>query len=222
MGETPLREICVLAGILVKVGWDIIDWKYLKTCFRAPKKEVFVMLVTVFLTVFVDLITAVACGLLIASFFAAQSMVSIELSGVSAINELNMATNLNRKERALAEKIGVSIGLISLSGHFSSFSARELTSHIFPVDHSYKIIFFDFTKVSQIDTSAAFSLEELIIKASDKGADLYIIGLSGSVELVLESLGMLNRFSAQNIANNLLDGLELVIKKNKQLTNNNK
>jgi SulP family sulfate permease len=53
----------VLAAILMKVGWDIIDWGYLKHMRRAPREKFVIMLVTFALTVFVDLIIAVAVGI---------------------------------------------------------------------------------------------------------------------------------------------------------------
>ncbi|HHI70433.1 MAG TPA: SulP family inorganic anion transporter, partial [Rhodobacteraceae bacterium] len=62
LGMGPLAEKiphAALAGILMKVGWDIIDWSYLKRIHHAPREKVFVMFVTLGLTVFVDLITAV-------------------------------------------------------------------------------------------------------------------------------------------------------------------
>ncbi|HBO12915.1 MAG TPA: sodium-independent anion transporter, partial [Halieaceae bacterium] len=47
-----------LAGILIKVGTDIIDWSYLRLAHRGPRLELFLMLIVLLLTVFVDLITA--------------------------------------------------------------------------------------------------------------------------------------------------------------------
>ena len=47
----------VLAGVLMKVGWDIIDWRVLTRIHRLPLDHLLVMLTTLSLTVFVDLIT---------------------------------------------------------------------------------------------------------------------------------------------------------------------
>ncbi|MDH5435547.1 MAG: SulP family inorganic anion transporter, partial [Gammaproteobacteria bacterium] len=57
----------VLAGILVKVGTDIIDWDYLRKIRSAPFAGVSVMLVVLGMTVFVDLIMAVAAGMMMVS-----------------------------------------------------------------------------------------------------------------------------------------------------------
>ena len=54
----------VLAGILVKVGYDIIDFAYLKRAHQGPRFDLALMALVLGLTVFVDLITAVMAGLL--------------------------------------------------------------------------------------------------------------------------------------------------------------
>ncbi|MEQ8494061.1 MAG: SulP family inorganic anion transporter, partial [Gammaproteobacteria bacterium] len=50
----------VLAGILLKVGYDIIDFSYLLRAHKGPRWDLALMLLVLGMTVFVDLITAVA------------------------------------------------------------------------------------------------------------------------------------------------------------------
>ena len=42
----------------MKVGWDIIDWRFLTRIHRVQREHLLVMLITLGLTVFLDLITA--------------------------------------------------------------------------------------------------------------------------------------------------------------------
>ena len=58
---------CGLAGILVKVGYDIIDIAYLKRAHQGPRFDLMLMALVLGLTVFVDLITAVMAGVVIAA-----------------------------------------------------------------------------------------------------------------------------------------------------------
>ncbi|MBT8420096.1 MAG: hypothetical protein KJO08_04455, partial [Gammaproteobacteria bacterium] len=69
----------VLAGILIKVGTDIIDWDYLKRLHHAPKAGVVMMFTVLFITVFVDLITAVAIGVIMASLVFMKRMTDLQL-----------------------------------------------------------------------------------------------------------------------------------------------
>ena len=58
--------LSVLAGILITVGWGIIDFKGFKDLFRIPKADAVVLVVVFLITVFVDLLTAVGIGMVIA------------------------------------------------------------------------------------------------------------------------------------------------------------
>jgi len=58
--------LSVLAGILITVGISIIDFRGFKDLRRVPKEDAFVLLVVFLMTVFVDLLTAVGVGMVIA------------------------------------------------------------------------------------------------------------------------------------------------------------
>ena len=72
----------VLAGILMKVGWDIIDWRFIMRIHRVQREHLLVMLITLALTVFVDLVTAVAIGLIAAGMAGARQFERLELDRV--------------------------------------------------------------------------------------------------------------------------------------------
>ena len=136
LGLAPLAERiphAVLAGILLKVGWDIIDWGHLRRIHRAPRDKTLVMLVTLSLTVFVDLITAVAVGLILAGFVTARWMESQELKGVASVALPDAdAAGLSGHERELLARTNGRIGIVRLRGHFSYASARELVARTGP------------------------------------------------------------------------------------------
>ena len=77
--------LSVLAGILIKVGWDIIDWRFVTRIRSIRREYVFTMLVTLSMTVFIDLITAVALGLIVASVIRARDMERHEMQNVVAV-----------------------------------------------------------------------------------------------------------------------------------------
>ena len=52
----------VLAGILIKVGLDTVDWRFVSRMHRVQRSHLLVMLLTLGLTVFLDLVTAVAAN----------------------------------------------------------------------------------------------------------------------------------------------------------------
>ena len=77
--------LAALAGVLVKVGWDIIDWRMLARFHRLRREHLIVMLATLCLTVFVDLITAVAIGLIAGGMVHARRLGRLELDSVVSV-----------------------------------------------------------------------------------------------------------------------------------------
>ncbi len=77
--------LAALAGVLVKVGSDIVDWRLMTRIFRIRRDHLFVMLMTLGLTVFVDLVTAVAIGLIAAGMAHARQLKRLELDNVVSV-----------------------------------------------------------------------------------------------------------------------------------------
>ena len=78
--------LAVLAGILMKVGLDIIDWRLLRRAHLIRRDHLLVMLITLGLTVFVDLVTAVAIGL-IAAGIAEHEVVIFDFTGTTYLDD---------------------------------------------------------------------------------------------------------------------------------------
>jgi len=194
LGLGPLAEQvphAALAGILMKVGWDIIDWKYLKRIAIAPKDNVFVMLVTFGMTVFVDLITAVGVGIILASFVASRRAETHELEGVTALALKSDGEMLSEKENAMLDTLGGEVALVNLRGRFSYASAREMMHSIGVFDGKKLVIIYDFSETVYVDTSAALAIKDMLIGAHDQTEKVYVCGLSGETLKTLTSLGVL-------------------------------
>lgn len=181
----------VLAGILMKVGWDIIDWNHLKHLHHAPREKIFVMLVTFGLTVFVDLITAVAVGLILASFITARWMGEEELHGIEEV-DADDASKLTQQEAEILKKYGEQIGLVSLKGRFSYASARDFAARASAAMTNHKVMIYDFTEVTHIDTSSAIAIQELLETARDNTDTCIVAGLHGHTRETLRNLGILD------------------------------
>ena len=82
--------LAALAGILMKVGWDIIDWRFITRIHHIRREYVLVMLITFTLTIFVDLITAVALGLITAGVVRSRESEREELDSVISMPVLDL------------------------------------------------------------------------------------------------------------------------------------
>ena len=62
--------LALLAGILIKVGFDILDYRFLQIIQKVSKDDLTIMITVFLLTIFVDLIIAVSARVFISSFMA--------------------------------------------------------------------------------------------------------------------------------------------------------
>lgn len=210
LGLAPLTERiphAVLAGILLKVGWDIIDWGFLKRVGRAPREKVIVMFVTFGLTVFVDLITAVAVGLILAAFVTAEWMAAEELERVK---ESSAGDNGGLSEAQLKrlESFGNRVFVVHMEGYFSYASARGLTHHIGMMTTGHEVLVLDLGQASRIDVTAAMAVDEVVATARSEGLHVVLSGVTGATRTVLDSLGVLDRISDDQLAGDLDEAIE--------------
>ena len=69
--------LAVLAGILITIGFDIVDYKGLRDIAKIPRSEAVVLVTVMVMTVFVDLIKAVAVGMVLATFLFMKKMADL-------------------------------------------------------------------------------------------------------------------------------------------------
>ena len=117
-----------LAGILVKIGWDIIDWRLLSRVHRLQREHLVVMLTTLALTVFVDLVTAVAVGLIAAGMAHARQLERLELDSVVSVPFLDQ--EFLGKKKSSSDPYSARVGLVALKGSITVASSHKLVAVI--------------------------------------------------------------------------------------------
>jgi len=180
----------VLAGILIKVGIDIIDWPYLKRIRTAPRAGVFFMVVVVLLTVFVDLITAVAVGMVLESLLLVKRMSDLQLSSIKSITGTADEPSLSEEEKAALEAGGGRVILYHLGGPFS-FSAAKGMARRLAANDAYDALVLDLREVPFLDSSASLGLEDAIKQGQRHNKHVYLVGVRPDVAKTLERLGVL-------------------------------
>ena len=202
----------VLAGILMKVGWDIIDWPMLTRIHRIQRSHLVVMLVTLGLTVFVDLVTAVAIGLIVAGMAHAQEMEVLELDSVVSVPLLDQAFFADHPEMVpMEDEFAARSGLVTLRGSFTVASAHKLVGVIGGDIAQHEIVIFDFTEATFLDDSAAMLVAQLIAVADRSSTEVIVMGLRGKVADALYSLDILRRVPEHHIVGTLDEARDVAI-----------
>ena len=182
----------VLAGILLKVGFDIIDWDYLKRVLRAPKADVALMLAVLGLTVFVDLITAVAVGVIAASLLFVKRMADLQARNMRPLIGPTDEVPLTEAEKSLLERAGGRVLLYHLSGPMSFGAASDMARRLDDFD-LYQVLVLDLSDVPFVDSSATFAIDGIIARARELGRHVILVGLNGPVARVLAQLGVMRK-----------------------------
>ncbi len=215
LGLGPLVShvpLAVLAGILMKVGWDIIDWAYLKHIRQAPREKVVIMLITFLLTVFVDLITSVAVGIILASFVNSRWLAEEQIKSIKQTSGSDDGGHLTPEERAMLRNAQGKILVNLLHGSFSYASAREMVRRIPSQINGCQTMIYDFSGAGYIDTSAALAIDELITQATNNGHVVFISNLQGVARRTMEGLGILDRISPQDIFVSRKEAIDQAVK----------
>jgi SulP family sulfate permease len=198
----------VLAGILIKVGIDIIDWGFLTRAHRISLKSAGIMYGVLFLTVFVDLITAVAIGVFVANLLTVQQLSELQIGGIKAISEPGEApTHLGPEEKALLKQAQGQILLFSLGGPMS-FGAAKAISRRLSIVEQYEVLILDLTEVTMIGVTAALAIETMVKEALGRKRLVYLVGAQGKVKHRLERLGILEYLPVQQFGLSRLAALQ--------------
>ena len=199
-----------LAGILIKVGWDIIDWRFVTRIHRIPGQYLMVMLMTLFLTVFVDLVTAVALGLIASAVMRSRQSEQLELDSVVSVPLLDQTflsdTDGDEDEFDMFQ---ARTGLLAFRGHFSVSSANELVRVVSADIHEHEVVIFDFSDTTHMDDSAALIMEQLISGAGDEDTECIVMNLSGPVATSLNSFNVFREIPEDRFVDNLDEAREL-------------
>ena len=188
LGLSPLAAQiphAVLAGILVKVGLDIIDWSYLKRAHKGPRWDFGLMIMVLALTGFVDLITAVGVGVVFAALAYVKQIAQLQIEELKKIPE-----SLNDpKENELLESLKDKVSIFSFGGPLSVGAAADLGHHVRErVKPGSKVTILDFSRVPLMDVSAAMAVDTVTSDALAAGRQLVICGANAEVNKVLEGV----------------------------------
>ena len=197
----------VLAGILLKVGIDIIDWSFLKRAHQISLKAAGLMYMVLFLTVFVDLITAVAVGVFVANLLTVKRLTDWQSGNVRAVVSSD-DESWSPEERRLLKQARDRVLLFRLSGPLSFGAAKTISQRISMVGH-YDILILDLSDVPILGVTASLAIENMVKDACTQRRQVFIAGASGAVKSRLRRLKLLDRLPPRHCVPDRLTALQL-------------
>ncbi len=211
LGAGPLAEKipeALLAGILIKVGLDIIDWGFLLRAHKLSLKTATVMYGVLLMTVFWDLISAVLVGVFVANMLTIDSITQTQLEGMEEDNPIQARDedlqSLPIDEQSLLDSCSGEVMLFRLKGPLSFGAAKGITERMMLV-RNYKVLILDITDVPRLGVTATLALEDMIQEAKLNSRKAYVAGATGKVK------ERLSKFGVEGLIGTRKEALELAV-----------
>ncbi|MDF2627475.1 MAG: sulfate transporter family protein [Symbiobacteriaceae bacterium] len=180
--------MATLAGILMMTAIGMVEWESIKDLKRAPLADSAVMLATAGLTVFTDLVTAVAVGLV--------------LSMALFTGKMSQAPLTTRREGNLLH--------LSLSGPLFFGMAKRFLDEVEAAGPGSTILW-DLRQVTSVDATGAVVMRKAYRKATEMGNRVYIVGMQEPVHKVLEKFEVLHEIEPASLRHSVDEVRELVM-----------
>ena len=189
----------VLAGILVKVGTDIIDWDYLKRLKAAPNAGVLLMVTVLLMTVFIDLIMAVATGMVMAAMIFMKRMSDLQHDSAVAVNLPTEESALNEHEKNILTEAQGRILLYYMEGPLSFGAAKGMVRRLAHFKE-YDALVLDLSGVPSVDFTSCMALTDMIsdtLASNDRY--VFLVGLRPNVQKFMEKQSVLEKVDSSHI-----------------------
>ncbi len=205
LGLAPYADpipLAALAGVLFKVGWDLVDWSLLARLHRLRSEYAVTIVVTTLIAVFIGPILAVVLGLIISFLAGALRVGQLELDSVISVPLLDSVFLYDDDEPEDADPFSARVGMLVLKGSLTVASSKKLV-RIISIDLlEHEVVIFDFAGATYMDDSAATVVRQLIDLAAHEETPTIVTGSSGEIAETLEAFDVLHSVPSERIVEN--------------------
>ncbi len=186
VGYIPLAA---LGAVLLIVSWNMAEKEEFWSLLRTSRGDAAVLLATFLLTIFVDLITGIAVGVVLGSLLFLHRMAeSVDIQAGGLEDVADSVTDRTKYDADAASERDVMVYRIS-GAFFFGATAHVLTA-LERIGHTPKLLILDFSDVPLIDTTAARSLHAFVKKLARAGTSVKIASAKPNVRHELTASGL--------------------------------
>ncbi len=183
-----IPEAC-LAAILFKVGIDILDYRILPVLRRIPTTDLLIFAIVLFVTVYEDLMVAVALGVIFAFLKSIKEIKSTSNHKIISFSKSKFySKDQNKKEN---------IKVLDLEGPLFFGSIVSLMENYNDVP-KHEILIIDMTNVTMIDLSGIYVLEDIINIAKANNVRVFVSNAKPNIKKVLEKVSFIEHLGEDN------------------------
>ena len=186
--------LAALAGVLVVVAWGMADRAEFTLLLRTSVADAAVLIATFLLTIFVDLLTRIAVGVVLGSFLFMHRMAeSINIDGGPKFIRDDIPDSVNGRPAYVSQMLPDDVMVYRISGAFFFGATARVNLILDRVVRPPRIFILDFSDVPFIDITAAATLERFVHRLHKAGTKVYFAGVRPHVRRAFKLPGLRGR-----------------------------
>ncbi len=203
-----LIPLAALAAILLVVSWNIAEvpevWRLLR---RAPREDLVVLVMTILVTLFLDLTYAIALGVLASGFLLIRKLIKLP-----AVQELlpDQTGRIQQVSPELSDLIQArpDVTVFTVEGFLSFHSAAAFEYELGGAQRDTLIL--RMKDARDIDTTGLLTLEGVIEHRRGRGLRTMLSAIQPEMMPVLQRFGILDLVGPENVFSATRDAIESV------------
>lgn len=163
-----------LAAILVVVAYNMSEWHSFKSLFRAPKSDIMVLLITFFLTVFIDLVVAIEVGMILAALLFMKRMSDVTESKFTHEEAEDDTSDLKKFLDSRNIHLPKGVGIYEINGPFFFGIADRFLEGAVQDRRPVPVLIIRLRNVPAMDATGLHALTRLLSKCKDLGTQMIL------------------------------------------------
>jgi len=201
MPYASLIPMSCLAAILIMVGYNMSGWRSVVNIIKtAPKSDIAVLLITLFLTVLFDLVMAIKFGMILAAFLFLKRM-----SDISNMRQW-VDKSIDDKNSETLKPVPDNALVYEIFGALFFGASTGLSKIVF--DEGKNVLVLRMRNVPAMDISGLEALEELLKLCKKRGINLILSHVNEQPMKVMEKAGFIEKVGRENCCENIDKALE--------------
>lgn len=186
-----------LAAILFKVGIEIMDYRILPVLKKLPTTDLSIFIIVLLVTVFEDLMIAIAIGIVFAIISSRNEIKSIFRSNSNKMISNLTETKYIMKSQDTKRLEELPVKILKPNGPLFFGSVEPMIESYAKTDE-HEVLIVDLSTVSMIDVTGIYALEDLIKNSLKKNTEVFISEVDSKVEEILQELNFLKDTALSN------------------------
>jgi SulP family sulfate permease len=196
VGYIPLAA---LGAVLAVVSWNMAEKEEFWSLLRGSRGDAAVLLATFLLTIFVNLVTGIAVGVVLGALLFLHRMAeAVEVNAGHALDDVADDAQARTPYDA-GRSVDSDVMVYRINGAFFFGATARILPVLERMGETPRLFILDFADVPLIDTTAARALVGLVGKLGRGGTDVYFAAARPKVRRALNQAGLkppLVRFAA--------------------------